>query len=244
MNDSVFLSIIIPAYNESARIRQTIEKIIAYLATKSYSSEVIVVDDGSSDGTQSVIHPFIQEYKTLKFIRYTPNRGKGYAVKTGMLEAKGKYCLFSDADLSTPIEELDRFLQIMESENCHIVIGSRGLPTSQVLKHQPWFRERMGKIFNWFVQKLVFPGIKDTQCGFKLFRAEVIQPLFSRQTINRFSFDVELLYLARRLGYKIVEEPVRWVNSPATKVNPITDATRMLFDLFRIRWKHRTLKAN
>jgi dolichyl-phosphate beta-glucosyltransferase len=239
MNDTIYLSIVIPAYNEAKRIGKSINLIIDYLNQQQYISELIVVDDGSIDETESVIKS-IQNNNAipLHFIRYTPNRGKGFAVKTGMLAAKGKFVLFSDADLSTPIEEVERFLKLMQEQQCQIVIGSRGLTESQILQHQPWFREKMGKIYNRFVRYLVFPGIKDTQCGFKLFRSDVIVPLFSKQTIFRFSFDVEILYLAQQLGFKIIEEPVRWTNSPATKVNPITDASRMFVDLLRIRWRH------
>ncbi|MDI6782531.1 MAG: glycosyltransferase family 2 protein [bacterium] len=244
MDAMIYLSVVIPAYNEANRIEKSIRRILEYLEQQDYTSELIIVDDGSSDDTPSITQAFCKKSNRVKVIRYIPNRGKGYAVRTGMLGAKGKYRLFSDADLSTPIEELAHFLRIMEQQDYQIIIGSRGLTNSQILKHQPWFREKMGKIFNHFVQWLVFPGIKDTQCGFKLFRAEVIEPLFSKQTIDRFSFDVELLYLAQKVGFKIKEEPVRWVNSPATKVNPITDATQMFFDLLRIRWRHRNSRLN
>lgn len=232
MNNPIYLSIVIPAFNEAKRISKTIERILTYLKQQQYAYELIIVDDGSTDETQSVIQSFSQEVNSIRLLHYSPNHGKGYAVKTGMLSAKGKYVLFSDADLSTPIEEVARFLQIMEQQDYQIVIGSRGLSTSQILKHQPWFREAMGKVFNRFVQLLVFPGIKDTQCGFKLYRSEVVTPLFSKQTIDRFSFDVEILYLAQKMQFKIKEEPVRWMNSPATKVHPITDAARMLFICF------------
>jgi dolichyl-phosphate beta-glucosyltransferase len=241
MAESIYLSIVLPAYNEANRIGKTIEHLLEYLHQQKYCYEIIIVDDGSSDNTSDVVHASAAKETILNLIRYTPNRGKGYAVKTGMLAAKGKYILFTDADLSTPIEELDNFLRIMEQQNYQIIIGSRGLTNSQILKYQPWFREKMGKIFNRFVQWLVFPGILDTQCGFKLFRAEVIAQLCSQQIIDRFSFDVELLFLAQKLGFKIKEEPVRWANSPATKVNPVTDATRMFIDLLRIRWRHRGL---
>ena len=239
MSDQVYLSIVISAYNESKRIGKTIERINEYLTQQPYRYEIIIVDDGSSDDTNKIVQSFIKNSVHFRLVDYAPNRGKGYAVKTGMLTATGKYVLFTDADLSTPIEEVERFISIMESGNYHMVIGSRGLADSEILKHQPWFREKMGKIFNRFVHLLVFPGIKDTQCGFKLFRREIISPLFTKQTIDRFSFDVEILYLAQKLGCRIKEEPVRWINSPATKVNPFTDATRMLFDLTIIKWRHR-----
>jgi dolichyl-phosphate beta-glucosyltransferase len=240
MDETVYLSIIIPAYNEANRIGKSLNRIIDYLNQQPYRAELIIIDDGSTDDTESVVKS-IQNHTaiSLNLIRYTPNRGKGYAVKTGMLAAKGEFVLFSDADLSTPIEEVDRFLKIMQERECQIVIGSRGLTASQILERQPWFREKMGKIFNRFVQHLVFPGIKDTQCGFKLLRQDIVVPLFSKQTIDRFSFDVEILYIAQQLGIAIIEEPVRWTNSAATKVNPITDASRMLVDLLRIRWRHR-----
>lgn len=240
MEEPIYLSIVIPTYNEANRIGKSLNRILEYLDYQNYHSELIIVDDGSSDETEAIIQSLSKNDDRLKIIQYTPNRGKGYAVKTGMLAAKGKFVLFSDADLSTPIEEIETFLKLINEQQYQIIIGSRGLAESQILRHQPWFREKMGKMFNWFVQFLVIPGIKDTQCGFKLFRSDILAPLFSNQTIDRFSFDVEILFLARKLGFKIKEEPVRWINSPATKVNPITDASRMLIDLIRIRWRHRS----
>jgi dolichyl-phosphate beta-glucosyltransferase len=244
MTETIYLSIVIPVYNEAKRIGKTIIQILEYLKHQEYNGELIIVNDGSSDETIAVIKSVAQNSNIIRLLEYTPNRGKGFAVKTGMLAATGKFVLFSDADLSTPIEEIERFLQLMQEQQCQVVIGSRGLTESRILQHQPWFREKMGKIFNRIVRYLVFPGIKDTQCGFKLFRREVVDPLFSNQTINQFSFDVEILYLARKRGFSIIEEPVRWINSPATKVNPITDSTRMLVDLFRIRWRHRQPISN
>lgn len=240
MDETIYLSVVIPVYNEANRIGKSLDRIIEYLKQQRYLAELIIVDDGSSDDTESIVKSIQSKTSIpLNLLQYAPNHGKGYAVKTGMLAAKGEFVLFTDADLSTPIEEVKRFLNIMNEQQCQIIIGSRSLTGSQILKHQPWFREKMGKIFNRFVQYLVFPGIIDTQCGFKLFRQDIVIPLFTKQTIDRFSFDVEILYLAKQLGVKINEEPVRWTNSAATKVNPITDAFRMLIDLFRIRWRHR-----
>ena len=162
--------------------------------------------------------------------------GKGFSVKEGALSAHGEYIIFTDADLSTPIEEIDKLLKWME-EGYDIVIGSRALAESDIQIHQPWYREKMGKIFNLLVQALALRGIKDTQCGFKGFRKDVAEKIFPLQTINGFGFDVELLYLAKKHGYTIKEIPVRWLNRASSKVNPLTHSSQMFLDIIRIRMR-------
>jgi dolichyl-phosphate beta-glucosyltransferase len=167
-------------------------------------------------------------------LHHAVNRGKGYAVRTGMLAATGRYVLFTDADLSTPIEEVSRLLAALYA-GADVAIASRGLTESDVVIRQPWWRESMGRTFNWLVQLLTVRGISDTQCGFKCFRREVAQRVFALQRLERFAFDVEVLWIAQRFGYRIVELPITWRNDPSSTVNPIIDSTRMLLDLVRIR---------
>ncbi len=225
------ISVIIPAYNEASRIGETLRKIVRYLESKKFDYEIIVVDDGSSDGTAEIVRGF--KNSRLKLLENKINRGKGYAVRYGMLEAKKDWILFTDADLSAPIEELDNFIKFTSQYD--VVIASRALKNSKILIRAPWYRELGGKLINLAVQVFVLPGIHDTQCGFKLFRREAAQKIFPKQTLNNFSFDVEVLYLVRKYGYKILELPVSWSNSPNTKVKPFRDGLRLLFDLIKIR---------
>ncbi len=237
-----FLSIVIPAYNEAKRLPRTLERVHAYLqdAVKRWQVEmddveVIVVDDGSTDGTSELARTFSDKFPNFQVLRHSPNRGKGYAVKRGMLTARGRFRLFSDADLSTPIDEIDKMLPLLLSGEVDIVIASRGLPQSQLLVRQPWYREMLGRLFNLVVQALATPGIWDTQCGFKLFRGDVAERLFKLQTLDGFAFDVEVLYLARKFRYRIAEVPVRWLNDPNTKVQTLKHGMQMLRDLLVIR---------
>ncbi len=241
-NSSIFLSIVIPAYNEARRLPKTLERIHAYFCdvikrwqVQMDAIEVIVVDDGSTDGTSELAKTFAYRFPNYQVLRHSPNRGKGYAVKRGMLAAKGHFRLFSDADLSTPIDELDKMLPLLLSGEVDIAIASRGLPQSQLLVRQPWHREMLGRFFNLVVQGLATPGIWDTQCGFKLFRGDVAERLFKLQTLDGFAFDVEILYLARKFRYRIAEVPVRWLNDPNTKVQTLRHGMQMLRDLLIIR---------
>jgi dolichyl-phosphate beta-glucosyltransferase len=231
---------VIPAYNEEARIAQTLRAIQDYLGRQRYRSEVIIVDDGSTDLTFQCASEFVREKEGFRILRRERNRGKGYSVKEGVLAAKGKRILFSDADLSTPIEELEKFLPWVD-KGFDIVIGSRALPESDIQVHQARWRELMGKIFNVFVRFLAIKGIRDTQCGFKLFRREAAFDVFPRIRIDEFSFDVEVLFLCRRLGYSIQQVPVIWRNSPQSKVRVFRSSLKMLWDLARIRRLHRSL---
>lgn len=233
-----YLSIVIPAYNEEAVIEKTLREVVGYLEGKSLSYEIIVVCDGCKDNTASIAEGFVKVNDRISVIDRKTNMGKGFSVKEGCLNAKGEYVIFTDADLSTPIEEVEKLLKWLKS-NYDIAIGSRGLKESDIKIHQPWYRETMGKIFNLFVQILVMRGIKDSQCGFKGFKKEVAQKIFRKQTINGFGFDVEILYIARKFGYRIKEVPVRWLNRKESRVNPLIHSIQMLTDLIRIRFLDR-----
>jgi dolichyl-phosphate beta-glucosyltransferase len=231
----MYLSVIIPAYNEEQRIGNTLRVSQAYLRRQPYASEIIVVDDGSQDGTASLVRAFDTAPPAICMVQNGRNRGKGFSVRQGFSHARGEYLLFSDADLSTPIEEVETLLAALH-ESCDIAIGSRALPGSRVEVHQPWYRESMGRLFNVFVQALAVPGIHDTQCGFKCFRREAALAICQRMTTERFGFDVEMLYLARRLGYRVREVPVVWRNSPQSRVRVWQDSISMINELLRIRW--------
>ncbi len=234
----MYLSLVIPAYNEMERIGNTLLSSAAYLARQEYDSEIIVVDDGSTDDTTSVVHRFQESSQVPVRLETLPeNRGKGCAVRTGMWNlAKGDFRFFSDADGSTPIEEVERCHSLFNGD-ADIVIGSRSLPGSIIQKRQAWYRENMGRCYNFLEKGLGITSYSDTQCGFKGFTACAAEICFSRQTVKRFSFDAELLYIAAKHELRIVELPVRWVNSPKSRVNPVSDAARMFLDLIAIRWK-------
>lgn len=235
-----FVSIIIPAYNEEKRIATTLRRMIDFSLTKPYAVEIIVSDDGSLDETVSVSREILSRSSLMhKVLKAPENQGKGAAVRRGMLQAKGEYRLFSDADLSTPIEELDKFLPILIDKKADIVIGSRAMKGANIVEHQPLFRELMGRVFNGVATVFAFRGIKDSQCGFKCFEGEVADKVFSIQKLDGFSFDVELLFLAQRLKYRIAELPVTWLNSAASKVHVFRDPLLMFWDVLRIRWIHR-----
>jgi dolichyl-phosphate beta-glucosyltransferase len=232
---SMYLSVVIPAYNEEQRLGKTLQVIHAYLRRQPYPAEIIVVDDGSQDATASVVRACDGWVLPISVLRNGQNRGKGFSVRRGFWQARGEYLLFSDADLSTPIEEVEKLFAAL-SEPCDIAIGSRALTGSRVEVHQPWYREHMGRLFNVFVQALAVPGIHDTQCGFKCFRREAALEICRHMRAERFGFDVEMLYLARRLGYRVREVPVVWRNSPHTRVRVWRDSVSMIGDLLRLRW--------
>lgn len=229
-----YLSIVIPAYNEADRIEASLQKAVDYLGQKDYEYEIIVADDGSTDNTVAIAENFGHKVKAYALPK---NTGKGAAVRMGMLKAKGEIRIFTDADFSTPIYEIEKIIYSLKN-NYDIVIGSRALDYDLVKEHQPFYREFMGKIFNKFVQFMVIKGIKDTQCGFKGFTAAAAEDIFSKAKINGFSFDVEALYLARRAGYRIDEVPVEWYNDDRSKVNPITDSISMLLEIMKIKKLH------
>jgi dolichyl-phosphate beta-glucosyltransferase len=229
------LSLIIPAYNEGERIEASLHKALGYFQGQPYGYEILIVDDGSRDNTAEIVERYAGE--NIRLLRQPGNRGKGAAVRRGMLEGTGDYRIFSDADFSTPVEETGRMLEFLEEYD--IVIGSRGIDASYIKEHQPWYRESMGKMFNLLVQAIAVPGIHDTQCGFKGFRARAAEQVFSRAKIDGFSFDVEALFIARRLGLSIKEIPVEWHNDARSTLNPISDSLKMIRELLKIRSLHR-----
>jgi glycosyltransferase involved in cell wall biosynthesis len=228
------LSIVVPAFNEASRIHESIRKIEAFVRESAFSAELIVVDDGSTDNTVAVIEEAAD--KDLRLIQNDCNRGKGYTVRKGVLAATGTYVLFTDADLSAPIEQATKLLDIAMKEAADIVIGSRAVDRTYIEKHQSRFRELGGIFFNRIVRLVLGIPLHDTQCGFKLFRRRSTRRIFEQQTIAGFGFDPELLFVAKRSGLKICETPVRWSHAEGSKVNFVRDAIRMFSDLVRIRW--------
>ncbi len=222
-----------PAFNERDRIAATLAAVIEYMDGRGHDFELIVVDDGSTDGTARVVETVADGEPRLRLLANSANRGKGYSVRRGIAASAGDVVLFSDADLSTPIEEYDKLLAYLDEYD--LVMASRSLPDSDVAVHQPAYREMMGRVFNIVVQVLVVRGIIDTQCGFKVLRGDAARAIAARLRIDRFSFDVEMILVAKRLGYTFVDVPVRWVNSPASRVHPVRDSVNMLLDLFRIK---------
>jgi dolichyl-phosphate beta-glucosyltransferase len=237
-----YLSILVPAYNEAKRLPATLEAMADYLAKRDFSHELIVIDDGSRDETREVVKEFAAERPWVRLVQYDDesghplNRGKGFAVRAGVEAAVGRDILFSDADLSTPIEEMEKLLPPISRGDCDVAIASRALPDSNLAIHQPIHRELMGRTFNKIVQKLAVPGVKDTQCGFKAFRGDIAKRLFALSQIDGFGFDPEILFLANKFGYKIREIPVTWRHCDNSRVNPVTAPIAMLKELFEIRW--------
>ena len=227
------LSVIIPAYNEEERLPPTLERLVSYLERRGGEFEIVVVDDGSTDRTAEVALSFSRS-APVRVLRNEGNRGKGYSVRRGMLAAKGELRLFSDADLSTPIEELPKLEEAI-AEGFDVAIASRGLPQSRLLVRQPFWREMLGRTFNLYVQLLLLPGIWDTQCGFKLFTARAAEEVFRRATLDGFGFDFEALYIARKLGFRIKEVPVTWLHSPKTKVKVLRDGVVMGLEVLKVR---------
>lgn len=234
MSAAIGLSIVIPSFNEERRLPPTLGKIAAYIRERRPNSEVIVVDDGSTDQTAAVAESWKDRIPGLRVVSNDGNRGKGFSVRHGSLEARGDVVLFTDADLSSPIEEAEKLLAALQSHE--VAIGSRAVDRSLIEVHESAFREFAGIVFNWIVRSTLRLPFVDTQCGFKAFRRERCRIIFEQQTIERFGFDPELLYLARHHGLSIVEVPVRWAHSPATKVNMMHDSVQMFLDIFIIRW--------
>ena len=230
------ISIVIPAYNEEQRLPASLEQVLGYLSAREWSSrEVLVVNDGSTDETQSVVEELAASRPDVRLLNNPGNRGKGYSVRHGMLEAAGDWVLFSDADLSAPIEELDKLIRVAREQGGEVVIGSRALDRSLIGVHQSGFREWAGRIFNLMMRILTGLPFWDTQCGFKLFSARAAREVFKRQRLDGFGFDVESLFVARKLGFKTVEIPVRWNHVEGTKVSMFSDSINMFLDLVRVR---------
>jgi dolichyl-phosphate beta-glucosyltransferase len=230
------MSIVIPAYNEEKRIEGSLSEACAYMNDFGMEYEIIVVDDGSSDGTGRIVTRIAKDIRNVRLVGYEKNRGKGHALRTGVLVTKGEFVLVMDADLSTPMEELRKLMPYLSDGGFDIAIGSRALALSDIIKKQPWWRRGMGKTFNRIVKALVIGGFSDTQCGFKLFKGEIARSLFGAARIDRFAYDVEILALAKKKGYGIKEVPIRWINSPESRVDPVKDSLQMLADLVRIRF--------
>jgi len=229
------LSVVVPAFDEEARIGQTLERLDAFARAHDAPVEIVLVDDGSRDRTAEVARR--SGLPNLKLVVLPVNRGKGAALRAGVAASSGEEVLISDADLSAPIEEYHRLRpHLAEAE---VVLGSRALADSRITRRQPWHREAMGKMFNRLVRLLVVSGFRDTQCGFKLLEAGAARDLFADMVIERFAFDVELVWLALRRGYRVREVGVAWHDSPQSRVHPLRDASRMFLDLLRIRWRHR-----
>jgi len=236
----VAASLVIPAFNEANRIERCLADVAAFLAARpgGFEWEVILVDDGSTDGTADVARAAAARAGLpLRLLSHGRNRGKGAAIRTGVLASGGDPVLISDADLSTPLSEWARLSEQLPSHP--VAIGSRAIDEGLVRKRQPFYRVWLGKAGNRIIRLFAVPGIRDTQCGFKLFRGDVARELFGQARIDRFAYDVEVLYLARRRGYAIAEVPVLWFNSPESKVSVVRDTPRTLWDVLRIRWMHR-----
>ena len=233
------LSVVIPAYQEQDRLGPTLDKITAYLKRRRISYEILVVDDGSTDDTAAVAAGHAGGH--VQVLRQ-PQTGKGAAVRRGVTASRGDWVLISDADLSTPIEELERLEAARD--RAEVILGSRALAESRIEVRQPIYRELMGKTFNLIIRSLGLADVRDTQCGFKLIRGDVARALFARMTIDRFAFDIELVWLARALGQRTAEIGVVWLNSPHSTVRPIVDSAAMLRDALRIRMRSRPRPAN
>jgi dolichyl-phosphate beta-glucosyltransferase len=231
------LSVVVPAYNEEGRIGVSLEQIHAYLESRGEPYELIVVDDGSTDATIAIVERFAADRPFVELVRTSPNRGKGHAVRTGVLLARGEFVLFTDADLSTPIAEIERLLSAARSEGRPIAVGSRAAKGAVLATRQPWYRELAGRGLNHLVRAVAVPRIRDTQCGFKLFRRDVAEDLFSRSREPGFGFDVEVLHLAYRRGHAVAEVPVEWRHQEGSKVRLARDSARMLATLSRILWR-------
>jgi glycosyltransferase involved in cell wall biosynthesis len=234
MKTTVDLSIIIPAFNEERRLPQTLSRVRAFLKSRPGTSEVIVVDDGSTDGTAQLVQKMSGTWPELHLLKNPGNRGKGYSVRHGMLESQGEIVLFTDADLSAPIEEADKLFAALKTHDA--AIGSRDIDRSLIEVHQSRSREVAGMMFNLAVRLILALPFQDTQCGFKAFTSNRAHVLFEQQRIERFGFDPELLFLAKRHGLTVAEVPVRWAHDEGTRVHALRDGMRMVFDVFRIRW--------
>jgi dolichyl-phosphate beta-glucosyltransferase len=225
-------SIIIPAWNEQRRMPACLQRLAAFAQVQPYGIEAIVVDDGSEDATTAIVEEFAQEHPFVSLIR-NPHGGKGAAVKAGVAQGQGQYLVISDTDLAVPIDELPKFLPPLLSDY-DVAIASREIKGARRID-EPAYRHLMGRVYNLLVRLLAVPGIQDTQCGFKAFRREVAREVFAHQTIEGWGFDVEILFIARRLGYAIVEVPVTWYYGQESKVKPVQDTIGMIRDLLQVR---------
>jgi dolichyl-phosphate beta-glucosyltransferase len=234
-------SFIIPAYNEGARLGSTLARVLTYISTRGWDAEVVVVNDGSRDQTADLVRASAQTHPELRLIENPGNRGKGYSVRNGMLNARGEVLVFSDADLSSPIEEANKLFAAIDAGS-DIAIGSRWLQPEMQTHRQSLLRQFYGRIFNLALRVLLGLNFKDTQCGFKAFTRSASQAIFPFQRIERWGFDPELLYLARRAGLKVQEIPVAWAHVEGTRLSPLRDGFRMFGEVLKIRWNSLTGK--
>jgi glycosyltransferase involved in cell wall biosynthesis len=228
-------SIIIPAYEEGARLGTTLDKILNYVREHGWDAEIIVVNDGSRDNTPEIVRERAEKYPGLGMLENPGNRGKGYSVRNGMLHAHGEVLLFSDADLSSPIEEASKLFAAIAA-GADVAIGSRWLQSDMQTQRQPPHRQLFGRIFNLLLRIILGLRFKDTQCGFKAFTRRSAEAIFPLQRIERWGFDPELLFLANRFGFKVAEVPVAWAHREGTRLNPLRDGIRMFGEMLRIRW--------
>lgn len=230
-----FISIVIPAYNEAQRLGTTLEQVCGYVAAQRWRAEVIVVNDGSTDGTAELVRQFAQRNRLVRLVENPGNRGKGFTVRNGMLNARGDVLLFSDADLSAPISEAPTLLEAIAA-GADVAIGSRWMKSELQTNRQPLHRQFFGRVYNLLMRAILGLNFKDTQCGFKAFTRRAAQLIFPAQRIERWGFDPEILFLARRFGLKIAEVPVRWGHEGASHINPIRDGFHMFREMVSIRW--------
>lgn len=233
-----FLTIVVPAYNEEIRLGPTLDRVAAWIDARALDAEILVVDDGSRDGTHRVAGEKLGG-GAGRVVRQPENRGKGAAVRRGVLEAQGRWVLLTDADLSTPIEEQSTLAEAARAKDADVAIGSRGLKDSKVEIRQNLLRQSMGRTFNFAIRAMTGLPYHDTQCGFKLMDRERVLPLFEKMVVDRFAFDVEFLFLCRKFGLSVVEVPVVWRNAPGSKVSLFRDPVNMLADVARVRWRFR-----
>ena len=232
---AIMYSIIIPAYNESSRITKSLDKILAYISENQWEAEVLVVNDGSRDNTADIIREYAQRSPIVRLIENPGNRGKGYSVRNGMLEARGDILLFSDADLSSPIYESARLLREIE-KGADVAFGSRWLEADTQTERQPILRQIAGRVYNLLLRVILGLNYKDTQCGIKAFTRQAAEKVFTRQKIERWGFDPELLFIAKKFGMKMVEVPVEWAHDDRSKINPVVDGFKMGLEMLKIRW--------
>lgn len=228
------LSIVIPAYNESARIEDALERVLACVAEQNWDAEVLVVDDGSKDDTAAIVHRWMNDHPRLHLIQNPGNKGKGYSVRNGLLQAAGDIVMFTDADLSAPMEEANLLIAAL-NDGADVAIGSRWLDRARQTIHQPLYRQFFGRCFNWITRTVMSLPFKDTQCGFKAFKRPVAQVIFRLQTIERWGFDPEILFIARKLKYVVREVPVTWGHDERSRISYLKDGMKMLEDMARIR---------
>ena len=227
-------SIVIPCYNESARIGNSLERILSYSQGRGWRTEIVVVNDGSRDNTAEIVRSFERRFSNVRLIENPGNRGKGYSVRNGMLSATGEMILFTDADLSSPIEEAEKLFGALQG-GADVAMGSRWLKTELQTYRQPLYRQMLGRMFNVALQMILGLPFKDTQCGFKAFTREAAQKIFPRQRIDRWGFDPEILYLARKFHLRTVEIPVSWAHDHRSKINPVIDGSKMMWEMLCIR---------